>query len=145
MTADTSKEAVQRMVNRMWRFPIDGGVTRDALEMLHALRAELDRLIAALAKEQKAVVRGYRPPSQCDNVITKTIGSFTRGYACRLPYEHDGPCQWQEVDSTTITVKPMATGSDPICGVPHPPTVCGRDPGHEGGHIARDVAWKDQA
>jgi hypothetical protein len=39
----------------------------------------------------------------------------------------------------------IEAGSDPICGVPHPPTVCGRDPGHEGGHIARDVAWKDQA
>jgi hypothetical protein len=35
-----------------------------------------------------------------------------------------------------------AAGSDPICGVPHPPTVCGREPGHEGGHIALDVAWK---
>jgi hypothetical protein len=36
-------------------------------------------------------------------------------------------------------------GSDPICGVPHPPTVCGREPGHAPPHIARDVSWKEQA
>jgi hypothetical protein len=34
-------------------------------------------------------------------------------------------------------------GSDPICGVPHPPTVCGREPGHDGAHIARDVSWAE--